>query len=223
MIFVDGVAATSCLLPQVNWRGWWARRGQWERSGAESSGRLYYSVVPLPAADASPAQPVAPQHPLVNGLYSVPTSATSAGGVPDALLSGLQCRVTGRLRSFRIPLVSPPRLLSSFFLHLFFSCTTVVIRDERSRSEWVWLCVDALLQGDRHGCRVECWSLSSPRFLLHAGAEQSAAGAACAQRYTQAEKSKRGRLLGGGWPHLLRRAGPSSWTASGLGTVPGDL
>lgn len=44
---------TCCL--KVNWRGWWAARGQWERSGAESTLRLYYSVVPLPAADASPA------------------------------------------------------------------------------------------------------------------------------------------------------------------------
>ncbi|TMS03260.1 Zinc finger matrin-type protein 4, partial [Larimichthys crocea] len=32
--------------------------GQWERSRAESSGRLYYSGVLPPTVDASPAQPV---------------------------------------------------------------------------------------------------------------------------------------------------------------------
>lgn len=54
MTFANGRCA-AYLLPQSQLTCWWAARGQWERSGAESTLRLYYSVVPLPAADASPA------------------------------------------------------------------------------------------------------------------------------------------------------------------------
>lgn len=105
-------------LPPVNWRGCLAPRGQWERSGAESSGRLYYSVVLLPTVDASPAQPVAPQHPPVHGLYSFPPSATSAHRVPDTLLPGLQCGVTGTcIFTSHLPVQSS----SCFFFPLFFS------------------------------------------------------------------------------------------------------
>ncbi len=130
-------------LPQVNWRGWWAPCGQWERSGAESSGRLYYSVVLPPTVDASPAQSVAIQHLLVNGLYSFPPSATSAGGVPDTLLSGLQCGVTG-----------------TFILHstcqsrpLVFSSSSVLsvmrgVHACRGVSVTLWRCFTA---GERHG------------------------------------------------------------------------
>lgn len=86
---------------------------------------MYYSVVPLPAADASPAQSVALQHPLVNGLYGFPPSATSAGGVPDALVSGLQCGVTGigcDRRSFHVLF---------FFSSHYFVCLFGTVRDKR--------------------------------------------------------------------------------------------
>lgn len=95
-------------------------------------GRLYYSVVLLPTVDASPAQSVAIQHPLVNGLYSFAPSATSAGSVPDALLSGLQRGVTG---TFIYPSHFPCSFSSiSFYFHLPLSSFSISIVHEEVRA-----------------------------------------------------------------------------------------
>ncbi|KAK5600211.1 hypothetical protein CRENBAI_004896 [Crenichthys baileyi] len=66
--------------------------------GAQRGGEKRYigysSIVPWPASDASPAQSAALQHPLVHGVYTFHSSATAAGCLADALLPGLQRRVT---------------------------------------------------------------------------------------------------------------------------------
>lgn len=200
---LTGDAAAS-LLPQVNWRGWWAPRGQWERSGAESTFRLYYSVVPLPAADASPAQPVTLQHLLVNGLYSFPPSATSAGGVPDAFPSGLQRGVTGTFIS-----VSSLLLFFYSFSSFFLYCDKrACTRAQAWVSVTLCRCVTA---GDRHGCRVACWYLNTEILVARRRPWRSSGAAARALRRTPALKSEQSSLVAGGCK------GPACWR----GDTPG--
>lgn len=180
-------------------RGRRAPCGQWERSRAESSGRLYYSVVPPPTADTSPAQPVAAQHPLVNGLHSFPPSATSAGGVPDTLLSGLQCGVTG---TFILLSTCRPRLLSLSPSLLSSSALSMTRGVHACRGVSVTFCggegMVVVLHADFYFYVVLCFFFflfflppSSPRFLLRAAGRRrsAAAAAACAWWGFKSERS----------------------------------
>lgn len=111
--------------------------------GAQRGGEQRQIVLQCGAAAKSrrvSPQPVAIRRPLVHGLYSFPPSATSAGGVPDTLLPGLQRGVTGTSISafhFASAFVSPLQL-----------CPVI-----RSAQRSLWRCFTA---GGKHGCCVAC-------------------------------------------------------------------
>ncbi|KAF3696198.1 hypothetical protein EXN66_Car011874 [Channa argus] len=121
--------------------------------GAERGGEQRQIVLQCSTAansiGASPAQRVFIQHPLVNGLYSFPPSATSAGVVPDTLLSGLQCGVTGSIVQIVLAFTSRTVLLCSFLHKLLslnmvakFSVATIFVLAQEysriSRSCYIW-------------------------------------------------------------------------------------
>lgn len=153
------------------------------------------TVVPPPTVDASPAQSVAIQHPLVNGLYSFPPSATSAGCVPDTLLSGLQCGVTG---TFILHSTCQSRLFS------FFSSSSVLsvmrgVHACRVVSVTLWRCLTA---GERHGCRVACWCFSPHRDSCCVPPGDGAERWLLA-RYGAVHMGVQSKEQpGGGWPHV---------------------
>lgn len=85
-----------------------APRGQWERGGAERSAAARRTTARQKRRQRQTRLPLcavtSQQPPPLHGLYSVPP--TSAGGVPDARLPGLQRGVPGnpsRLWLLRLP------------------------------------------------------------------------------------------------------------------------
>lgn len=213
-----GDALPTCCL-KVNWRGWWAARGQWERSGAESTLRLYYSVVPLPAADASPAHSR--------------SSASSSGSwiiqFPSKCNISWRCsrRISIRATawSYRYDLHALP-LLSAFFFFLSFFARFFLDCDERRarefRSEWVWLYVDALLQGTSMVVVLHADIFNTEvlvaRRILSEGAQRSCA-AAGALRRTPGWKSEQSSLVALGWPYVSCNV-PACWKGDSPWSIP---
>lgn len=111
-------------------------------------------------------------------------------------------------------------LLLSFFARFFLDC------DERRarefRSEWVWLYVDALLQGTSMVVVLHADIFNTEvlvaRRILSKGAQRSCA-AAGALRRTPGWKSEQSSLVALGWPYVSCNV-PACWKGDSPWSIP---